>query len=63
MHPLRLLLSIIFCTILATHMLTNTIKSLRTDAAGCWMRDGTAAAGMGCAGGGQRKGAPMDWRT
>jgi hypothetical protein len=33
MHPLELLLSITFLTILATHMLTDTIKSLRTDAA------------------------------
>jgi hypothetical protein len=35
MHPLGLLLSITFFTILAIHMLTETIKSLRTDAAGC----------------------------
>jgi hypothetical protein len=35
MHPLGLLLSITFCTSLATLMLTDTIKSLRTDAAGC----------------------------
>jgi hypothetical protein len=35
MHPLELLLSITFFTIPAIHMLTDTIKSLRTDAAGC----------------------------
>jgi hypothetical protein len=35
MHPLGLLLSITFSTILAIPMLTDTIKSLRTDAAGC----------------------------
>jgi hypothetical protein len=33
MHPLGLLLSITFFTILATHMLTDTIKSLKRDAA------------------------------
>jgi hypothetical protein len=35
MHPLRLLLSITFCTILAIHMFTDTIRSLKTNAAGC----------------------------
>jgi hypothetical protein len=35
MHLLGLLPSITFCTILATHMLTDTFTSLKTDAAGC----------------------------
>jgi hypothetical protein len=35
MHPLKPLLSITFCTILATHTFTDEIRSLRTDAARC----------------------------
>jgi len=39
MHPLGLLLSIIFCTVQTTHMLTETFRTLKTDDRCCWMRD------------------------
>jgi hypothetical protein len=48
MHPLRLLLSITFCTILAIHRLTDTIISLRTDAAGCATAGRRASSSICC---------------
>jgi hypothetical protein len=42
MHPLGLLLNITFCTILATHILTDTSRTLRTDAAGAARRQKVA---------------------
>jgi hypothetical protein len=39
MHPLGLLLNITCCTILATHLFTETFRSLRTNGRCCWMRD------------------------